>query len=425
MVDVVVVGAGVAGMSAASALRTAGLETVVLEASARIGGRAHTVTEPVLGGAWLDHGAIWLHSSETNPLVPIARAAGERLIDSDGQRHERTFVAGRPATGAELADYDGATARFYRAADWLLGRGGPDGCLADVARSIPDDPWARSIETWEGPIICAVDAEKYSLSDWKRNVLPGTNKRVAGGIGAFVARRLGIGLDVRLQTPVRRVRWDGPGCVVVTDAGKITARACIVTVSTGVLAAGGIQFHPELPEDVGGAIFDVPMGLAMKVALPAVGADRLDLPDDTLIDRQWQAGDPAIILTAWPRGKAFVSAWIGGDLAWELTRAGDAAAIGFVRDYLRKLFGGRIDALFAAGVGVVTQWGGDALFRGAYAYARPGAFAARDRIKTPVAGGRLILTGEAANTDGLAGTLGGAWLEGARAAEAVKLSLGR
>lgn len=425
MVDVVVVGAGVAGMSAASALRAVGLDVVVLEAAGRIGGRAYTVVEPVLGGEWLDHGAIWLHSSETNPLVPIARAAGERLIDSDGHRHERTFVGDRPATAAELASYEGATDRFYRAADRMLGMGGPDGCLADVARSIPDDPWALSIETWEGPIICAVNAEKYSLRDWKRNVLPGSNKRVAGGIGAFVARRLGVGLDIRLRAAVSRVRWDGPGCVVETDAGEIAARACIVTVSTGVLAGGGIRFDPALPVQVGEAIAGVPMGLALKVALPATGTDRLDLPENASVDRQWRTGDPAIICSFWPRGEAFMSAWIGGDLAWELTRAGDAAAIEFVRDYLRGLFGGRMDALFAPCVGVVTQWGRDALFRGAYAYARPGAAAAREALRTPLAGGRLILTGEAANTDGLAGTLGGAWLEGARAAKVVRVSLGR
>ncbi len=420
----VVVGAGVAGMSAASSLRAAGFEVVVLEASGRIGGRAYTVVEPVLGGAWLDHGAIWLHSSETNPLVPIALAAGERLIDSDGQRHERTFVGNRLATTAELADYGGATDRFYRAADRLL-EFKPDGCLADVARSIPDDPWALSIETWEGPIICAVNAEKYSLQDWKRNVLPGSNKRVAGGIGAFIARRLGVGLDIRLRTRATRVRWDGPGCAVETDAGDVSARACIVTVSTGVLAGAGLRFHPELPAGVREAILDVPMGLAMKVALPAMGADRLDMPDNASVDRQWRAGDPAILCSFWPRGKAFVSAWIGGDLAWELTRAGDAAAIELVRDYLRGLFGGRVDALFSPGVGVVTQWGRDALFGGAYAYARPRAAAAREALRTPLAGGRLILTGEAANTDGLAGTVGGAWLEGMRAAEVVGVSLGR
>ena len=425
MMDVVVVGAGVAGMSAAAALRQAGLEVVVLEASRRIGGRAYTAVEPVLGNAWLDHGATWLHNAETNPLVPIAEKAGDRLIESDALGQERTFVGDRLASAAELADYDRATDRFYRAAETLLAPGLPDGCLADVAATIPNDPWALSIETWEGPIICAVNARQYSLQDWKRNILPGSNRRIGGGIGAFIARRLGTGLDIRLQTAVKRVRWDKAGCVVETDSGNLSARACIVTVSTGVLAGGDIGFDPELPQAAMQGIAGVPMGLAVKAALPAIGPDRLDLPDNCSVDRQWRAGDPAVICSFWPRGHAFVSAWIGGDLAWELTRAGDAATLDFVRNHLRGLFGARSDALFAPGVGIVTQWGRDRLFRGAYAYARPGFAAARAVIGQPLADGRLILAGEATNTDGLAGTLGGAWLEGRRAAAAVVLSLGR
>ncbi|HVB67920.1 MAG TPA: FAD-dependent oxidoreductase, partial [Acetobacteraceae bacterium] len=73
-VDVVVIGAGLAGLGAAAALRQAGARAVVLEAAGRIGGRAHTVHAPELGGAWFDLGAIWFHNAEQNPLVPLAEA---------------------------------------------------------------------------------------------------------------------------------------------------------------------------------------------------------------------------------------------------------------------------------------------------------------------------------------------------------------
>ncbi len=71
---------------------------------------------------------------------------------------------------------------------------------------MPDDPWAPTVEALEGPVICAADAERFSLADWKANALSGSNLVPDGGIGAFVAR-LGEGLDVRLNTPARRVRW--------------------------------------------------------------------------------------------------------------------------------------------------------------------------------------------------------------------------
>ena len=109
-VDVVVIGAGCAGLGAATALREAGRSALVLEASDRIGGRAWTTHPAELGGVWFDMGAVWLHNAETNPLVPIARAAGETLLRSDELRVERTFVGTREATAEEYADYAGAWA---------------------------------------------------------------------------------------------------------------------------------------------------------------------------------------------------------------------------------------------------------------------------------------------------------------------------
>ena len=89
---------------------------------------------------------------------------------------------------------------------------------------MPDDPWAVTVETWEGPIICCASADEFSARDWLRNVLSGSNLVPQGGIGAFVARRLGEGLDIRLATPVTRVAWDGTGVAVETPRGTITAR---------------------------------------------------------------------------------------------------------------------------------------------------------------------------------------------------------
>ena len=63
-VDVAVIGAGLAGLGAATALRAAGRSALVLEASDRIGGRAWTTHPAQLGGVWFDMGAVWLHSAE-------------------------------------------------------------------------------------------------------------------------------------------------------------------------------------------------------------------------------------------------------------------------------------------------------------------------------------------------------------------------
>ena len=142
-VDVVVIGAGLAGLGAATALRAAGRSALVLEASGRIGGRAWTTYPAELGGVWFDMGAVWLHNAETNPLVPIARAAGETLLRSDELRVERTFVGTREATrggirrlcrgvAALRGPGRGHPAHARRCAD---GRGG----AVDAGRSVGGD----------------------------------------------------------------------------------------------------------------------------------------------------------------------------------------------------------------------------------------------------------------------------------------------
>ncbi|MFL5279594.1 MAG: flavin monoamine oxidase family protein [Rhodopila sp.] len=418
--DVLIIGAGLAGLGAAAAVRQAGRRAVVLEASGRVGGRAWTAYPEALGGAWFDMGAVWFHNAEDNPLVPIAREAGDMLLRSDELRQERTFIGDRLATAEELAAYDDAWPRFEATADRLLAEAG-DVPMAEIARWLPDDPWARTIEAWEGPVICAADADLFSARDWRTNALDGSNLVPDGGVGAFVQRRLAAGLDIRLATPATCIRWGGPGGAVTveTTRGTLSAGACIVTVSTGVLAAGALTFDPALPARVTEAVAALPMGLAMKVALRATGTDRLDLPQPCSVDRMvTEPGMALMPFQCWPFRRDYVQGWIGGRVAWELAQAGDAAAVDYALGYLRSMFGGRVDRLFAGGASLVTHWEADPWVRGAYCYALPGQAGAREALAEPVADGHLMFAGEACHVP-YAGTLAGAWLSGQAAARAA------
>ena len=415
--NVVIIGAGLAGLGAAAACRDSGRAAVVLEASGRVGGRAWTDYPAAFGGIWFDMGAIWFHNAEHNPLVPLARAAGDTLLRSDEIRQERTVIGNRMANEVELTAFADAWPRYEAAADAILATK-DDVSLAEVTRQLPDDPWAATVEAWEGPVICAADADKFSARDWRRNALNGGNLLPDGGIGAFAQRRLTTGLDIRLHSPVTRVRWGRPGgrVTIETVSGSITAKACIVTVSTGVLASGALRFDPALPMRTTEAIHCLPMGLAMKVALRATGPDRLDLPLhcslDRILDRQ---GEPLMPFQCWPFGRDYVQGWIGGSVAWDLARAGEAASVDYALSYLRKAFGGRVDRLFAGGASLVTRWDADPWVRGAYCYAVPGSATARDVLTEPVADGHLTFAGEACHI-GFGGTLAGAWISGQSAA---------
>ena len=409
---VAVVGAGVAGLSAARRLRRHGVPVVLLEASGRIGGRAYTSCPALLGHAAFDHGASWLHAAQRNPLVALADPVQDTLIDSEAARVERLFVGDRPADAAEQAAHAASWDRLDEVVAPALAPDRGDRSLAEAMAPMRGDPWAATVAGWEGAIIAAADADTLSLRDWHVNRLDGPNLNLRGGLGAFVARRLAT--DVELDTPVTAIAWDGAaGVRIETARGTIRAAACIVTVSTGVLASGAIRFTPALPPAVQAAVAGLPMGLLSKVALPAAGPDRLGLPADTGLVRRMDEGRANMAFIAWPGGEGHVIGFVGGRAAWAL--AGDpAAAEALARAELRAMLG-HAAARLAEGA-VVTGWATDPFTLGSYAYAPPGQAGMRGVLEAACPAERLLFAGEACRTDGLAGTVGGAFASGEAAA---------
>ena len=292
--------------------------------------------------------------------------------------------------------------------------------LAEAASSRGDLAWLPSVLNWEGPVIAAADAGALSLRDWHTNLLEGANLEVVGGLGAFIARRLApLAGPVRLGVPATGIAWDGPGVAVTTPAGVLRADACIVTVSTGVLRSGAVAFSPALPAAVQQALDQLPMGLLNKVAFRAAGADRLGLPPACGVDQFVPAiDDPAMTFICWPHGMDHVIGFMGGSAAAELDSEGGAEVLDHARNQVRHVFGGDAMRAFRPEA-VVTRWASDPLALGSYAYALPNGAGARAVLGTPLAGGRLVFAGEAVRTDGLAGTVGGAFLAGQDAAASV------
>lgn len=417
-----VVGAGVAGLAAAATLRALRIPCIVIEAADRIGGRAWTTHPPELGGAPFDHGAVWLHDADHNPLTPIARAAGETLTDTAQHRARRTWLGDRFATAEERGALERAWEAYGETGARLAAACGPDtsmAAIADALRASDAASWIPLIEAWEGPVVCAAEATGISLRDWHANALEGRNLMFPGGLGDFVTRRLGPRAgEIRLATPATAIAWSGRGVTVTTPAGAIDGCAAIVTVSTAVLAREAIRFAPALPAPVLQAASDLPLGLAIKVALRATGTDRLGLPPFTTLDRRIATrGEDFAIFNLWPYGRDHAIAWIGGATARALARAGPRAAQDFALAEMTRMLGGRAAAIFADAA-IVTGWDRDPLIGGVYSNARPGAADARRTLAAPLADGRLVFAGEACHV-GFAGTVAGAWLSGESAARHV------
>lgn len=409
--DALIIGAGCAGIAAARALRARGKTCVVLEASARTGGRAWTSHAL---GVPADMGATWLHLANDNPLTAFADAFGFERLDHDTVRQRLLHLGDRFATAEEQQAFEAADDSFEDAILHAAAEPGPDRSVADA---MPRGGfWDASVAHWQGAQISAAEVEKLSLRDYAGSLLGGPNLRLRAGIGTLV-RQTAEGLPVRTGARVTRLRWGGPGVVAEGDFGTLHAKAAIVTVSTGVLAAGGIAFDPPLPATHADAIANLPIGLLTKLVFRAVGEDRLDIaPFASVRRRVTGPGDRPVSFIGWPFGAPVLECFVGGALAWELSEAGPAAAEAHVRGELARMYGAR--ARVALRQVVVSEWGTDENFLGSYTHARPGHADARRMLAEPLDGGRLCFAGEACDTR-LAGTMAGAWNSGERAAAAL------
>ncbi len=407
-VDVLVVGAGVAGIAAARKLRARGLSCLVLEAKDRIGGRAYT------DGTGFDHGASWLHQANDNPLTAFAEALGFETVDHDKLRQRLLFTDGRFATTAERRAFMAAEDHFWRVIEAAAADGAPDRPASDAAPQ--GGRFDALVAHWEGAQICAAELARMSLHDFAATALDGPNLLLRRGLGTLVAT-LAEGLPIRLNSAVVRLDWGGEGVEAQGAFGRVQARAAIITVSTGVLAQGGIAFTPELPAATRNAIQALPLGLLNKLAFPIAPGVLPEFGAFASLRRDIAApGDRPISWISRPFGAPVMLAFIGGSLAWELSRAGKAAAEAHARAEFTRIFG--VQAAAALGAPIITDWGTDPQFFGSYSHAMPGGQAARRVLGKPLGDGRLIFAGEACHPR-FAATVAGAWLSGEAAAEGV------
>ncbi|MBO1073165.1 flavin monoamine oxidase family protein [Roseomonas marmotae] len=422
-VDVLVVGAGAAGIAAARALRQAGLTCQVLEARERAGGRA--ATDSVTLGAPFDLGATWLHAAGRNPLRGLAEQMGMAPFDHGSARQSVCFENGQLVDAAAMAEYDAAWEGFHAKLAAMPRRPGESAAALAVRAGFGAGHWDATILHWEGPVICAAPMSAMDAADWLDTLLEPPDLLLPEGAGSLM-RRLAEGLPIAYGAVVRRLDWSGPRVIAEGDFGRLEATAAIVTVPTSVLAAGAIQFNPDLPDRTAQAIHDLPLGLLTKIGLRAAGQDRLGLAPFTGIERRVARQDEAALTAiAWPFGHDHLMGFVGGPHAWALADAGPEATIDFAFEELRRNFGARATQALRRDGGLVSDWGRDPFSRGAYSHALPGRAAARAILAEPLAGGRLCFAGEACHT-GLAATLGGAWETGeAAAAHAARAMRGR
>jgi len=420
---VVVIGAGVAGLTVAQLLRAAEIEVVVVEARERVGGRLHTVE---VAGAPVDLGAAWIHGRSGNPVAAMADGYG---VATRPHPYEpialRDAVEGRFAGEAELAaalEREDAFLAALASLQAQLGAGASvqaaiDAHVAGLGLSAREERYARlALEQYVIEVDYGGPADRTSLAIFDEDEFYGYDDHVLVGGYRSLLTPLQEGLDVRLATPVTRVAYDAGEVRVETAGGEVfTADRAIVTVPLGVLQAGSITFAPALPAAKVAAIGRLEMGSLEKVILrwPSAfwpegadaawlhaGATRGEFP--LIVDLSGSAGAPTLVLVH------------GGSRAREaLDTMSDEALVASAIAVLESVLGGPVPAPLDA---VVTRWRGDPYCRGSYSFPALGqSLDDFDSLAAPV-GDRVLFAGEATSRASF-GTVHGAVLSALREAQ--------
>jgi monoamine oxidase len=381
MEDVVIIGAGAAGLAAAAEVQRAGRRYRLLEAAPAIGGRART--DRATFGVPVDLGCHWLHSPAQNPFTPVAQRLGFRVRTGaqseayawNGQRlNEREFEE----AGAYV---DACFDRIHAA------KAEPDCAVADLFPT--KGPWHRQFE--EAFLLKqGLPSTMSSAHDFAAYVWEGDDWPVIDGLGDLVARSAD-GIRAELSTAARRIDWGSRDVAVGTDRGTIEAHQAIVTVSMGVLQSGLIRFDPALPDWARTAIDGLPMGSMNKIV---VGFRRNVFGD--LEHSLWMASTSerqAVECVIRPGGANIALGMVGGPFGKELAGAGAGAMADYLVSALCELFGNDVRAALEP-TQLLIDWDANPFIAGCYAVAKPGAAESRTVLTQPI-GECLHFAGEA------------------------------
>jgi monoamine oxidase len=428
--DVVVIGAGAAGLAAARRLAERSLQVVVMEARDRVGGRVWTQEAGTAGPAEL--GAEFIHgrAGVTMRLLREAELQSAAIGDQSwvcdeggGLRRENVDFAtsaGALLEKAAFLTHDESVERYLQRFDGVEAMG----AAVATARAF--------VEGFEAadPAIASVRA----IADELQSGTDFTSSRPVGGYAPMFAYLhaavMKAGAQIRLDACVRNVAWRrGEVRVEYVDREQtphaVRARAAIVTLPAGVLRTrgegGAVSFEPALPAAKRTALEHIDMGCVVRVVLAFRTAFWEHACDGRYRDGAFFRCPGKEFMAYWtqlPRRGRSIVAWAGGPHAAALRGVSQSELVERARDGFAALFEAGELGRREFEWGGMHDWESDPFARGAYSYVTAGGADARAILATPL-DDALFFAGEATSLDGQGGTVNGALESGERAAGEV------
>ncbi|XP_043721421.1 lysine-specific histone demethylase 1 homolog 1 [Telopea speciosissima] len=433
--NIIIIGAGLAGLAAARHLISLGFKVVILEGRKRPGGRVRTRKmsgEGVVAAA--DLGGSVLTGINGNPLGVLARQLGYPLhkvrdicplylpdgMGVNAEKDSRVEVSFNQLLD-KVCKLRQAVMDEVESSDVSLGTALE--AFRQVYR-VGEDPQERMLLNWHLANLEYANASllsDLSMAYWDQDdpyEMGGDHCFIPGGNGRFI-RALAENLPIFYDRIVESIRYGVDGVMVCAGGQVFRGDMALCTVPLGVLKRGSIEFVPELPQQKKDAIQRLGFGLLNKVAM-LFPYDFWGGGIDTfghLTDDESMRGEFFLFYSySSVSGGPLLVALVAGESAIKFEMMSPVDAVGRVLDILRRIFTPKgIDVPNPVQV-VCTRWGKDQFTHGSYSYVAVGASGDDyDVLAESVGDGRVFFAGEATNRRYPA-TMHGAFLSGLREA---------